>query len=79
MSCFLTRTEYFEVSTLTEDITATWTKHLASLLCLCLFAESHRFCNRVQDSYTLRCCPQVRNFGNNCSGAATLKNLIKIP
>lgn len=24
-----------------------------------LFLESHRFCNRVQDAYTLRCCPQV--------------------
>lgn len=23
-------------------------------------AESHRFCDRVQDAYTLRCCPQVR-------------------
>ncbi|ODN05650.1 Histidine ammonia-lyase [Orchesella cincta] len=22
-------------------------------------ADSHRFCNRVQDAYTLRCCPQV--------------------
>ena len=22
-------------------------------------AESHRFCNRVQDAYTIRCCPQV--------------------
>ncbi|XP_077300181.1 histidine ammonia-lyase-like isoform X2 [Arctopsyche grandis] len=22
-------------------------------------AQSHRFCNRVQDAYTLRCCPQV--------------------
>ncbi|XP_064457768.1 histidine ammonia-lyase-like isoform X2 [Ornithodoros turicata] len=22
-------------------------------------AESHRFCHRVQDAYTLRCCPQV--------------------
>jgi len=22
-------------------------------------AESHRFCGRVQDAYTLRCCPQV--------------------
>lgn len=21
--------------------------------------ESHRFCKRVQDAYTLRCCPQV--------------------
>ena len=21
--------------------------------------ESHRFCDRVQDAYTLRCCPQV--------------------
>ena len=24
-----------------------------------LYVESHRFCNRVQDAYTLRCCPQV--------------------
>ena len=23
-------------------------------------AESHRFCDRVQDAYTLRCTPQVR-------------------
>ncbi|NXY67699.1 HUTH lyase, partial [Glareola pratincola] len=23
-------------------------------------AESHRFCDRVQDAYTMRCCPQVR-------------------
>lgn len=23
------------------------------------FPESHRFCDRVQDAYTLRCCPQV--------------------
>jgi histidine ammonia-lyase len=22
-------------------------------------AESHRFCNKVQDAYTIRCCPQV--------------------
>lgn len=22
--------------------------------------ESHRFCDRVQDAYTMRCCPQVR-------------------
>ena len=22
-------------------------------------SESHRFCDRVQDAYTLRCCPQV--------------------
>ncbi|XP_018495253.1 histidine ammonia-lyase [Galendromus occidentalis] len=22
-------------------------------------AQSHRFCNRVQDAYTMRCCPQV--------------------
>ena len=25
----------------------------------CYFSESHRFCDRVQDAYTLRCCPQV--------------------
>lgn len=24
-----------------------------------LILESHRFCNRVQDAYTMRCCPQV--------------------
>lgn len=23
--------------------------------------ESHRFCDRVQDAYTLRCCPQVKS------------------
>lgn len=23
------------------------------------FPESHRFCDRVQDAYTMRCCPQV--------------------
>ncbi|NXR78858.1 HUTH lyase, partial [Pycnonotus jocosus] len=23
-------------------------------------AESHRFCDRVQDAYTMRCCPQVK-------------------
>ena len=26
---------------------------------ICFFSESHRFCDRVQDAYTLRCCPQV--------------------
>ena len=31
-----------------------------SLLGLFIFLiESHRFCNRVQDAYTFRCCPQV--------------------
>ncbi|XP_059843794.1 histidine ammonia-lyase isoform X3 [Hypanus sabinus] len=25
-------------------------------------AESHRFCNRVQDAYTLRCCPQALDY-----------------
>lgn len=25
------------------------------------YAESHRFCDRVQDAYTLRCCPQVKS------------------
>lgn len=28
-------------------------------------AESHRFCNRVQDAYTLRCCPQVHGVVND--------------
>ncbi|XP_015777988.1 PREDICTED: histidine ammonia-lyase-like [Acropora digitifera] len=28
-------------------------------------AESHRFCNRVQDAYTLRCCPQVHGVAND--------------
>ena len=27
--------------------------------------ESHRFCNRVQDAYTLRCCPQVHGIVND--------------
>lgn len=26
-------------------------------------AESHRFCQRVQDAYTIRCCPQVHGIG----------------
>ncbi|XP_072025814.1 histidine ammonia-lyase-like [Amphiura filiformis] len=28
-------------------------------------SQSHRFCNRVQDSYTLRCCPQVHGVVND--------------
>ncbi|XP_050001483.1 histidine ammonia-lyase isoform X2 [Alexandromys fortis] len=27
--------------------------------------ESHRFCDRVQDAYTLRCCPQVHGVVND--------------
>ncbi|CAD5119142.1 DgyrCDS7782 [Dimorphilus gyrociliatus] len=28
-------------------------------------AESHRFCDRVQDAYTIRCCPQVHGVVND--------------
>uniref|UniRef100_T2MG95 Histidine ammonia-lyase n=1 Tax=Hydra vulgaris TaxID=6087 RepID=T2MG95_HYDVU len=28
-------------------------------------AESHRFCGKVQDAYTLRCCPQVHGIVND--------------
>eukprot|EP00794_Sanderia_malayensis_P006363 gene6363-7091_t len=28
-------------------------------------AESHRFCDRVQDAYTLRCCPQVHGVAHD--------------
>uniref|UniRef100_A0A4W6F1W4 Histidine ammonia-lyase n=1 Tax=Lates calcarifer TaxID=8187 RepID=A0A4W6F1W4_LATCA len=28
-------------------------------------AESHRFCDRVQDAYTMRCCPQVHGVAND--------------
>ncbi|XP_031722025.1 histidine ammonia-lyase [Anarrhichthys ocellatus] len=28
-------------------------------------AESHRFCDRVQDAYTMRCCPQVHGITND--------------
>ncbi|XP_048466504.1 histidine ammonia-lyase-like isoform X1 [Rhincodon typus] len=28
-------------------------------------AESHRFCGRVQDAYTLRCCPQIHGVAND--------------
>ncbi|XP_078531910.1 histidine ammonia-lyase isoform X1 [Lissotriton helveticus] len=28
-------------------------------------ADSHRFCDRVQDAYTLRCCPQVHGVVND--------------
>ncbi|XP_067119401.1 histidine ammonia-lyase-like [Centruroides vittatus] len=31
-------------------------------------AESHRFCNRVQDAYTLRCCPQVHGIVHETIG-----------
>nr|XP_060633269.1 histidine ammonia-lyase isoform X1 [Anolis sagrei ordinatus] len=31
-------------------------------------AESHRFCDRVQDAYTLRCCPQVHGVVNDTIG-----------
>lgn len=45
---------------------------LGRLVMCCLFSspqpspalpcpESHRFCDRVQDAYTLRCCPQVKS------------------
>nr|XP_042715635.1 histidine ammonia-lyase [Chrysemys picta bellii] len=35
------------------------------LLCLSPSIESHRFCDRVQDAYTLRCCPQVHGVAND--------------
>uniref|UniRef100_A0A3Q2SZF2 Histidine ammonia-lyase n=1 Tax=Fundulus heteroclitus TaxID=8078 RepID=A0A3Q2SZF2_FUNHE len=28
-------------------------------------SESHRFCERVQDAYTMRCCPQVHGIAND--------------
>lgn len=28
-------------------------------------AQSHRFCDRVQDAYTLRCCPQVHGISHD--------------
>uniref|UniRef100_A0A8C6MAK8 Histidine ammonia-lyase n=1 Tax=Nothobranchius furzeri TaxID=105023 RepID=A0A8C6MAK8_NOTFU len=28
-------------------------------------SESHRFCDRVQDAYTMRCCPQVHGIAND--------------
>ncbi|KAL7982525.1 hypothetical protein Chor_010123 [Crotalus horridus] len=37
-------------------------------------AESHRFCDRVQDAYTLRCCPQVHGIVNDT--IAFVKNII---
>ncbi|XP_017717244.1 PREDICTED: histidine ammonia-lyase isoform X2 [Rhinopithecus bieti] len=39
-------------------------------------AESHRFCDRVQDAYTLRCCPQVHGVVNDT--IAFVKNIITI-
>ncbi|XP_072922017.1 histidine ammonia-lyase isoform X1 [Hemitrygon akajei] len=38
-------------------------------------AESHRFCNRVQDAYTLRCCPQVHGVVNDT--IVFVKNIIE--
>ncbi|XP_039617195.1 histidine ammonia-lyase [Polypterus senegalus] len=37
-------------------------------------AESHRFCDRVQDAYTLRCCPQVHGVVNDT--IAFVRNII---
>ncbi|KAM6960491.1 histidine ammonia-lyase [Aplochiton taeniatus] len=37
-------------------------------------AESHRFCDRVQDAYTMRCCPQVHGVVNDT--IAFVKNII---
>uniref|UniRef100_A0A6I8Q738 Histidine ammonia-lyase n=1 Tax=Xenopus tropicalis TaxID=8364 RepID=A0A6I8Q738_XENTR len=37
-------------------------------------AESHRFCDRVQDAYTLRCCPQVHGVVNDT--ITFVKNII---
>ncbi|XP_007947963.1 histidine ammonia-lyase [Orycteropus afer afer] len=37
-------------------------------------AESHRFCDRVQDAYTLRCCPQIHGVVNDTIGF--VKNII---
>uniref|UniRef100_W5NFJ6 Histidine ammonia-lyase n=1 Tax=Lepisosteus oculatus TaxID=7918 RepID=W5NFJ6_LEPOC len=37
-------------------------------------AESHRFCDRVQDAYTLRCCPQVHGVVNDT--IVFVKNII---
>uniref|UniRef100_A0A3Q2ZMN9 Histidine ammonia-lyase n=1 Tax=Kryptolebias marmoratus TaxID=37003 RepID=A0A3Q2ZMN9_KRYMA len=28
-------------------------------------SQSHRFCDRVQDAYTMRCCPQVHGIAND--------------
>ncbi|XP_067914874.1 histidine ammonia-lyase isoform X2 [Heterodontus francisci] len=38
-------------------------------------AESHRFCDRVQDAYTLRCCPQVHGVVNDT--IAFVKNILE--
>ncbi|KAL4005571.1 hypothetical protein ACER0C_005284 [Sarotherodon galilaeus] len=37
-------------------------------------AESHRFCDRVQDAYTMRCCPQVHGIANDT--IAFVQNII---
>ena len=48
---------------------------LIIFLILHFLTESHRFCNRVQDSYTLRCCPQVGGLVNISlsTGEGTIK------
>ena len=39
---------------------AIYTSYDVDFLFMFPFSESHRFCDRVQDAYTLRCCPQVQ-------------------
>ncbi|RMX52943.1 hypothetical protein pdam_00010932 [Pocillopora damicornis] len=40
-------------------------RRVAERLRSLLHSKSHRFCNRVQDAYTLRCCPQVHGIVND--------------
>lgn len=39
-------------------------------------SESHRFCNRVQDAYTLRCCPQVH--GIVCDTLEFVRKIVSV-
>ena len=39
-------------------------------------AESHRFCNKVQDAYTIRCCPQVHGVVHET--VRFVRNLIQV-
>uniref|UniRef100_A0A8C0GDT8 Histidine ammonia-lyase n=1 Tax=Chelonoidis abingdonii TaxID=106734 RepID=A0A8C0GDT8_CHEAB len=48
-----------------SDIVAALTLEVLKGTTRAFDTESHRFCDRVQDAYTLRCCPQVHGVAND--------------
>ncbi|OPL21163.1 histidine ammonia-lyase, partial [Mytilus galloprovincialis] len=47
------------------DVVAAFTLDVLKGTTRAFDSKSHRFCDRVQDAYTLRCCPQVHGIVND--------------